>query len=214
MTTGKYAAGPKQDPCLKAGLPILSFATAAAWEAWLAAQPRDCNGLWLKFAKKGAPIPTIAKQEAIDGALCHGWIDGQLDKFDAHYWLVRFTPRIAKSKWSAINRARALELIAAGRMQPAGLREIQAAQQDGRWENAYDSWSTASVPDDLQTALDVNTAALQLFRELDSRNRYAILYRIHNAKKPETRVRKIADYVAMLARGETIYPRTRKSGKA
>ena len=214
MTKGTRTTSPKQNAAIKAGLPILSFATYAAWEEWLAAQPRGGKGLWLKLAKKGAPTPTLSKQEAIDGALCHGWIDGQLDKFDAHYWLVRYTPRVAKSKWSAINRARALELIAAGRMRAAGLREVEAAQQDGRWEKAYDSWSTASVPDDLQAALDANAVALQLFRDLDRRNRYAILYRIQNAKKLETRARKIADYVAMLARGETIHPRTRKSGKA
>jgi uncharacterized protein YdeI (YjbR/CyaY-like superfamily) len=190
----------------KAGLPARAFAARAEWEAWLETQPTSSKGVWLKFAKAASGIPSVSKQEAIDGALCHGWIDGQLDKFDTDHWLVRFTPRRPKGKWSRINRERALALIKLGRMRPAGMREIEQAKRDGRWEAAYAPQSNASVPDDLQSALDRNRAAKRRFDQLDSHNRYAILYRIHDAKKPEARAQRIEKYVTMLARGETIYP--------
>jgi uncharacterized protein YdeI (YjbR/CyaY-like superfamily) len=193
-------------PNTKTGLPILAFASNAQWEAWLEAQPTTSEGVWLKLAKAASGIPSISKQEAIDGALCHGWIDGQLDKFDANHWLIRFTPRRPKGKWSQANRERALALIKLGRMQPAGMRAIEEAKHDGRWEAAYAPQSRATVPEDLQSALDRSPRAKRHFDQLDSRNRYAILYRVQDAKKPDTRAQRIEKYVAMLARGETIYP--------
>lgn len=144
-------------------------------------------------------------------SLCHGWIDGQLKPFDDKHWLIRFTPRHAKSKWSAINCRRVEALIAAGLMRPAGLAEVERAKADGRWEMAYQSQSTITMPSDLQHALDANQSAKTLFEVLDSANRYAVLYRVHTAKKPETRARAIEKLVAMLARGETIHPRRGKS---
>jgi uncharacterized protein YdeI (YjbR/CyaY-like superfamily)/uncharacterized protein YdhG (YjbR/CyaY superfamily) len=191
---------------IKAGLPIILFASAADWERWLSRQPRSSKGLWLKLGKKGAGAKTVLRQEAIDGALCHGWIDGQVQKFDDRYWLIRFTPRLARSKWSSINQARAQALIDTGRMNTAGLEEIERAKADGRWEAAYPPQSKAQVPQDLQAALDSNPKAKRFFSKLDGTNRYAILYRVHNAKKAEARASKIEKYVQMLARGETIYP--------
>lgn len=190
---------------IKAGLPVILFPDQAAFETWLAAQARDCAGLWMKFAKKGAATVSLSKAEAIDSALCHGWIDGQLDSYDELHWLVRFTPRKARSKWSEKNRTRALELIAEGRVKPAGQAEIDAAKADGRWEAAYAPASTASVPPDLQAALDANPRAAEFFATLTGANRYAILYRIGAVKKAETRQRKIETFVAMLERGETIH---------
>jgi uncharacterized protein YdeI (YjbR/CyaY-like superfamily) len=194
-------------PKTKIDLPVLAFASSAEWEAWLAAQPDTSKGVWLKLAKAASGIPSVSKQEAIDGALCHGWIDGQLDKFDADHWLIRFTPRRPNGVWSRINRERALVLIELGRMRPAGLKEIERAKHDGRWEAAYAQQSKATVPDDLQSALDRKPAAKRHFEKLDSHNRYAILYRVQGAKKPETRAQRIEKYVTMLARGETIYPK-------
>lgn len=193
-------------PDIKAKLTIKTFATAAQWEAWLARQPRTSKGLWLKLAKKASGLRSVSHAEAVMGALCHGWIDGQLQKFDEHHWLIRFTPRRPNSKWSEINRNKALELIAEGRMSPAGLSEIEQAKADGRWEAAYASQSKAAVPDDLQRALDGAPKARRLFDKLDGANRYSILHRIHDAKKAETRARRIEKYVAMLERGETIHP--------
>lgn len=188
-------------------LPVLAFADAAAWERWLSGQPPLAKGLWLKFAKKSSGVLTVSKPDAIDAALCHGWIDGQLKPFDDNYWLIRFTPRRPRSKWSAINCKRAEALIEAGRMRSPGLAEIERAKADGRWEVAYRSQSTITVPADLQQALDANEGAKRLFVALDSANRYAILYRVHTAMKPETRARIIEKLVAMLGRGETIHPR-------
>jgi uncharacterized protein YdeI (YjbR/CyaY-like superfamily) len=193
-------------PNIKTGLPVLAFASSAEWECWLETQPTTSKGVWLKLAKAGAGIPSVSKQEAIDGALCHGWIDGQLDKFDANHWLIRFTPRRPKGKWSQANRERALALIELDRMRPAGMMAIEQAKRDGRWESAYAPQSKATVPEDLQAALDRNPHAKRQFGQLDSHNRYAILYRVQDAKKPETRARRIENYVAVLARGETIYP--------
>lgn len=190
---------------IKSGLPVILFPDLAAFETWLAAQGPDSPGLWVKFAKKDAPIASLSKTEAIDAVLCHGWIDGQLDKYDALHWLVRFTPRKARSKWSEKNRTRALELLAEGRIKPAGHAEIEAAQADGRWEAAYAPASTASVPPDLQAALDANPRAAEFFATLTGANRYAILYRIGAVKKAETRQRKIETFIAMLERGEKIH---------
>ncbi|WP_426236704.1 YdeI/OmpD-associated family protein [Pararhizobium sp. DWP1-1-3] len=194
----------------QAELPVLAFADAAEWESWLASQPLSASGLWLKFAKKASGVSTVSKPEAIDTALCHGWIDGQLKPFDGNYWLIRFTPRRPKSKWSAINCKRAEALIEAGRMRPAGHAEIERAKADGRWEVGYQSQSTITVPADLQQALDGNEGAKTLFGTLDGANRYAVLYRVHTANKPETRARIIERLVAMLGRGETIHPRRGK----
>jgi len=190
---------------MRSGLPILTFADQAAFERWLAEQTRDAGGAWIKFAKQGSACVSLTKAEAIDSALCHGWIDGQLDKYDGDWWLIRFTPRKARSKWSQVNRARALELVAQGTMQAAGLAEVEGAQADGRWDAAYAPASKADVPADLQAALDGNPAAAMFFSTLTGANRYAILYRIGAVKKAETRARKIAQFVAMLERGETVH---------
>ena len=190
---------------IRSGLPILAFANQAALERWLAEQPREAKSVWIKFAKKDSGIASVSKAEAIDSALCWGWIDGQLDKYDANSWLIRFTPRKPRSKWSRVNRTRALELVAQGRVQAAGLAEIEAARRDGRWDVAYASASKAVVPADLQMALDANRKAANFFASLTGANRYAILYRIDAVKKAETRERKIKEFVAMLERRETIH---------
>lgn len=189
----------------RAGLPILAFEDLAALEHWLQAQPASSPGLWIKFAKADSGVASVSKAEAIDAALCHGWIDGQLDKYDDTYWLTRFTPRKARSKWSQVNRARAAELIEAGRMRADGLAQVQTAKADGRWDAAYAPASKAEVPPDLQAALDQSPTAAAFFATLTGANRYAILYRIGAVKKPETRARKIAGFIAMLERGETVH---------
>jgi uncharacterized protein YdeI (YjbR/CyaY-like superfamily) len=193
-------------PEMRSDLPIMSFPDQPALERWLAQQPLDSKGAWIKFAKKSSGGGGVAKSEAIDSALCYGWIDGQIDKYDSNSWLVRFTPRKARSKWSENNRTRALELISAGRMQAAGQAEIDKAKADGRWETAYASASKAEVPSDLTTALEANPKAAAFFATLNSANRFAVLYRIGAVKKPETRARKIEHFVAMLERGESIHP--------
>ena len=187
------------------GLPVLAFAHLAGLETWFGSQPSDAPGVWIKFARKGALKPTLTKAEAIDAALCHGWIDGRLEKYDDTHWLVRFTPRGSASKWSLRNRKRALELREQGRMRPAGLAQIEAAMADRRWDQAYASASGTQVPSDLQSALNANPTAAAFFKTLSSRNRYAILYRIGAVKKAETRKRKINEFVTMLERGETIH---------
>jgi uncharacterized protein YdeI (YjbR/CyaY-like superfamily) len=190
----------------KRDLPVVAFKSQQAWDSWLTSQPADSNGLWLKLAKKSSGIASVSKPEAIDTALCHGWIDGQLDSFDDDYWLIRFTPRQSTSKWSEKNRTRALELVRLRRMKPPGSNEIERAKKDGRWDAAYAPQSTAQVPDDLRAALARNKEAGSFFETLDSTNRYAILYRIHSAKKAETRVARIEKFVTMLIEGKTIYP--------
>jgi uncharacterized protein YdeI (YjbR/CyaY-like superfamily) len=187
-------------------LPVIAFKSQLAWDTWLTSQPAQSKGLWLKLAKKSSGIASVSRPEAIDTALCHGWIDGQLDSFDDAYWLIRFTPRQSTSKWSEKNRARALQLVELERMRPAGLNEIERAKSDGRWSAAYAPQSTAQVPDDLRAALAKNKKAKGFFETLDSTNRYAILHRIHTAKKPETRTARIEKFVAMLAEGKTIHP--------
>ena len=187
-------------------LPVMSFESTDAWDAWLAAHHADSPGLWLKIAKKGAAGRTISYSEALDVALCHGWIDGQKGRYDDDYWLQRFTPRKPSSKWSKINTERVAALTASGRMRPAGLREVERAQADGRWEQAYESQSRIAVPEDLARALAANERARAFFATLDSANRYAILYRIGAAKKPETRAKRIDTYVAMLSEHKKIHP--------
>jgi uncharacterized protein YdeI (YjbR/CyaY-like superfamily) len=190
---------------MRAGLPIIAFATQGELDSWLSAQPEPCPGLWLKLARKGAASTTLSKAEAIDSALCHGWIDGQLDKYDDAHFLVRFTPRKKRSQWSEVNRARAIELIEAGRMRPSGLAQIEAARADGRWDAAYAPASRAEAPPDLLAALEQNPKAAAFFTTLRGANRYAILYRIGAVKTPATRARKIASFVEMLERGETVH---------
>ena len=189
----------------RAGLPILGFPDRAALEAWLEADGGSSAGIWLKLARQGSGRASVSKAEAIDAALCFGWIDGQLDKYDAGHWLIRFTPRRPRGKWSSRNRTRALELIAEGRMRPPGQAQIDAAKADGRWDAAYAPQSAAEVPADLLAALDANPQAAAFFATLKGANRYAILYRVGDAKKSETRAARIAKFVAMLERGETLH---------
>ena len=187
-------------------LPVVSFEDTNAWDAWLTAHAADSPGLWLKIAKKGSAGRSISYSDALDVALCHGWIDGQKGRLDDEYWLQRFTPRKPGSKWSKINTERAAALIESGRMRPAGLREVERAQGDGRWEQAYESQSRVTVPEDLARALAANQRARAFFATLDSTNRYAILYRIGTAKRPETRAKRIDTFVAMLSEHKKIYP--------
>ena len=190
----------------KGGLPIVAFSSREAWVTWLDEQHTVSAGVWLALRKKGASELGLSYSEAVEVALCYGWIDGQAGKLDERFWLQRFTPRRPRSIWSRINRDRALALIARGEMRPAGLREVERARADGRWEAAYEPPSTIEVPDDLQQALAANPAAETFFATLNRTNRYAILHRIHAAKKPETRARRIATFVAMLAEGKKLYP--------
>ena len=187
-------------------LPVVSFESTDAWDAWLTAHAADSPGVWLKIAKKGSAGRSISYSDALDVALCHGWIDGQKGRLDDEYWLQRFTPRKPGSKWSKINTERAAALIESGRMRPAGLREVERAQGDGRWEQAYESQSRVTVPEDLARALAANQRARAFFATLDSTNRYAILYRIGTAKRPETRAKRIDAFVAMLSEHKKIYP--------
>lgn len=190
---------------MRSGLPIIGFADEAAFVRWIEAQLPDAPGLWVKFPKKATGIASVSKAEAIDVALCLGWIDGQLDSYDDAWWLTRFTPRKPRSKWSLINRTRALQLIEQGRMRRSGLAQVEAAKADGRWEAAYAPSSTAEAPPDLKAALEANPKAAAFYATLNGANRNAVLYRIATVKKPETRARKIAHFVAMLERGETIH---------
>jgi uncharacterized protein YdeI (YjbR/CyaY-like superfamily) len=197
---------PPADEILFKGLPVHPFATAAAWSAWLARHHADARGIWMKIPKKGATATGITYAAAIETALAWGWIDGQKDKHDDAWWLQKFTPRGPRSLWSKINREKALALIAAGEMKPPGLAEVERARRDGRWTAAYSSQRVAEVPPDLATALEAAPRAAAFFETLEARNRYAVLFRIHTAKKPETRAARIEKFVAMLARGEKIHP--------
>ena len=189
----------------RGGLPVLDFADAAAWEAWLAANGGEASGMWLKIAKAGNSDSSLTKAQAIDAALCHGWIDGQIDKWDQAWFLTRFTPRKRTSKWSQNNCKRAEQLVAEGRVAEAGLSEIAAAKADGRWDAAYAPASTAEEPEDLRAALDAEPDARAFFDTLSGANRYAILYRVQTAKKAETRAARIEKFVAMCAKGETLH---------
>lgn len=180
--------------------------SARAFEAWLRKNHSASEGVWLEIAKAGAPERTIGYIEAVEVALCYGWIDGQKKARDAVVWLQRFTPRRPRSIWSKVNRARAEALIAAGRMQASGQAEVDRAKADGRWDAAYDSARTAAVPADLQAALHAQPQAEAFFATLNAANRYAVLWRVQTAKKPETRARRIETLVAQLARGEKIHP--------
>jgi len=187
------------------GLPILLFATPPDLEAWLEENHAQLGGFWLKVAKKGSGEQSVTYAEALELALCFGWIDSQKRGFDERHFLQRFTPRRPRGKWSLINREKAEGLIASGAMRPAGLAEVESAKADGRWQAAYAGQRTAVVPEDLQRELDHNEAAGEFFTTLDSANRYAILYRLQEAKKPETRERRLRKFIAMLERGEKIH---------
>ena len=189
------------------GLPVLAFATQADWDAWLSAHGAAAPGLWLKLAKKDAGAPCVGKARAIESALIHGWIDGQLQPFDDTAWLVRFTPRGPKSNWSKINRDAAEKLMAAGRLTPAGQAQVDRAKSDGRWDAAYAGAKTITEPDDLLAALDAEPKAKAFFATLTGANRYAVLYRVGDAKTAATRAKRIETFVAMLARGEVLHPK-------
>lgn len=198
MPAARSAADPGTSPTL--------FKSAQAFEAWLKTHHAASDGLWLMIAKRGAEAPGVTYAEAVEIALCWGWIDGQKQSLDDQHFLQRFTPRRPRSMWSKINVDKATALIEAGRMQAPGFAQIQAAQADGRWSRAYEGARTSTVPDDLLAALDAEPRARAFFATIDAANRYAVLWRIQTAAKAETRARRIAQLVAMLARGETIHP--------
>ena len=186
-------------------LPVIAFASRAKWRTWLAKHHATAAGVWLEIAKKGSDLATVSYADAIEVALCFGWVDGQKAAVDDDRWLQRFTPRTPRSRWSKINRDKATELIERGDMEPAGRRAVEAAKNDGRWEAAYAGARTMTVPDDLADALKRNARARAFFETLDGANRYAILYRIHDAKKPETRRARIEKFVTMLSEHRTIH---------
>ena len=186
---------------------VLNFGSQAELAQWLAEHHGRSDGVWLRHAKKGAPQATVTYQEALEVALCFGWIDGTKKGEDKFYYRQRWTPRRARSIWSKINRDKALRYIEEGKMQPSGLAEIERARKDGRWDAAYDGGSVATVPPDLQAAFDANPGAEAFFKTLDSQNRYAVLFRVQTALKPETRAKRIAQFAAMLARHETLHAR-------
>ena len=191
---------------MKEDYPLKEFKTARSFETWLARNHAKASGIRVKFAKKSSGLKSITFAEALDIALCYGWIDGQGKGLDENWYSGRFTPRRARSTWSKVNRDNVARLIAEGRMQPAGQAEIDRAKADGRWDAAYDPPSKATVPDDLAAAFKKKPKAKRFFDTLDSQNRYAVLHRIQTAKKPETRAKRIATFVEMLAKGEKVYP--------
>jgi uncharacterized protein YdeI (YjbR/CyaY-like superfamily) len=186
-------------------LPIVESPDRAAWERWLQANHAAEAGVWLKLAKQGSGIASVTYAEALQEAIRYGWIDGQKAAHDDTHWLQRFTPRGPRSKWSQVNRRTATRLIEADRMTPAGLAQVQAAQRDGRWDDAYEPQSKAAVPPDFEAALDENPIARQFFSTLTGARRYAFLYRLHHVKRPETRTKRIADYVELLSQGRTLH---------
>ncbi len=193
------------DSELKSGQPILTLGDQGAWDRWLAQHFDGPTGVWVKLARKGAGAATVTYAEAVDAALCYGWIDGQRAAYDDVFWLQRFTRRGPRSRWSQINREKAERLIAEGRMHEPGLAEIRAAQRDGRWEAAYPAQSQASVPADLQAALDQHPSAKEFFETLTGSTRYAFLFRLHNVKRPQNRARRIANYIELLSAGKTLF---------
>jgi uncharacterized protein YdeI (YjbR/CyaY-like superfamily) len=188
------------------GLPTIFFASEADWERWLAENHAASNGVWVKVAKKATGIESVRYPEVLDTALCFGWIDGRRQALDELHFLQRFTPRRARSPWSRINREKVERMMTEGRLRPAGISEMERAQADGRWDAAYAGQKAMTVPDDLQRELDASPEAKAFFAELSSQNRYAILYRLQDAKRAETRARRLAKFVAMLQAGEAIYP--------
>lgn len=185
---------------------IKEFKSGKAFETWLSKNHSKADGVWLKMAKQKSGITTVTYPEAVEVSLCYGWIDGMAKGIDEDYYKQKFTPRRANSKWSVINQNKVAELIKAGRMQAPGLTAIEDAKKNGQWEKAYLSSSKIEIPDDLQKALNKNKKAKAFFAKLSSQNRYAILYRLHQVKREETKARKIIEFVAMLERGESIYP--------
>ena len=208
LAQGRPVEGARQEATpageVVAGLPVVSFATVPDCEAWFAEHGEDQRGIWLKIGRTGAAT-TVTYAEALEVALCHGWIDGQKRGYDDTHWLQRFTPRGPRSKWSQVNRDKAEALITAGRMQAAGRAQVDAAKADGRWAAAYAGQRTATVPDDLAAALAKDPEAKAFFETLTGANRYAILYRVDDAKKPETRAARIEKFVAMCHNHETIH---------
>ena len=186
-------------------LPIVELPDQPSWREWLAANHASPDGVWLKFAKKGSPTPTVSYSEALEEALCFGWIDGQVRRFDERFYLQRFTPRRARSKWSQNNVGKAERLIGEGKMHAAGLAQVDAARADGRWDAAYPAQSQAQVPGDLQLALDADPAAREFFETLTGATRYAFLYRLHNVTKPEARAERIAGYIRLLRERKTLH---------
>jgi uncharacterized protein YdeI (YjbR/CyaY-like superfamily) len=191
---------------MTATIESMLFPSSQAFAQWLAEHHDRSDGVWLRHAKKGAPVPSVTYQEALEVALCFGWIDGQKRSLDATHYLQRWTPRRARSLWSKVNREKVLRYIEEGKMQPSGLAEIERAKRDGRWDAAYDSPSTASVPPELLAAFADHPGAAEFFATLNSQNRYAVVFRVQTAKKPETRLRKAQEYAAMLARYEVLHP--------
>jgi len=186
--------------------PTPHFDDVAAWESWLKKEHARATGVWMRIAKKGADRPSVSHPQALEVALCYGWIDALKRNDGPHHWVQRFTPRSARSIWSKINRDKVLALVEAGRMHAAGQKEIDRAKADGRWDAAYDGGRAATVPPDLQAAFDANPKAKAFFATLDSTNRYAVLFRLQTAKKPQTRERRLRQFVEMLARGEKLHP--------
>jgi uncharacterized protein YdeI (YjbR/CyaY-like superfamily) len=191
---------------VKDGRPVVACASQRDWEEWLEANHAASDGVWLRFAKKGSGVESVTYAEALDCALCFGWIDSQTASLDERFYLQRFTPRGRRSKWSRINRDHVARLLAEGRMRPSGLAAVEAAKADGRWEAAYEPPSSVTVPDDLRRELDARPAAAAFFASLDSQNRYAILYRLQDAKRPETRARRLAQFVELLEQGKKLHP--------
>jgi uncharacterized protein YdeI (YjbR/CyaY-like superfamily) len=181
------------------------FITSADFEKWMESEHDKSDGVWLKIAKKDSGKSSVTHHQALDIALCFGWIDGQRKKLDEEYFLQRFTPRRKQSPWSAVNVEKVQKLIEAGKMREAGFKEIERAKADGRWDAAYQPQSKMTIPDDLQAALDANPAAYEFFKTLSSQNRYAILYRLHSAKKPETREKRLREFMTMLSEKKKIY---------
>jgi uncharacterized protein YdeI (YjbR/CyaY-like superfamily) len=196
----------KSVPAAGSSRPVQLFKDKKAWKAWLSKNHLTSSGLWLRIAKKAASIKTLSYGEALEVALCYGWIDGQKKTYDEITWLQKFTPRGSRSIWSAINREKATELIKNGLMQPAGLRAIERAKENGQWEAAYDSQSTIALPEDFQAELDKNVKAKAFFATLNSVNRYAILFRLQTAKKPETRAKRLRQFMDMLEKKEKLHP--------
>jgi len=188
-----------------ADYPIRPFASQKKWAEWLAKQHAKATGVWLKLAKKNTGILSVTYEEALEVALCYGWIDGQKGSFDEQYWLQKFTPRGPKSIWSKINTEKVERLIQDGKMKPAGLKAVEAAKQDGRWAAAYASQKNISVPEDFQAALDRNKKAKAFFATLKSSERYSFLFRIQTAKKPETRAKLIQQFVERLEKEEKLH---------
>lgn len=190
----------------KSDLPILPFKTPEAWEMWLAKNHASSKGLWLKIFKKDSSKPSVTYAQALDVALCYGWIDGQKDRHDEEAWLQRFSPRRPQSPWSKINTGHVKRLVKEGRMKPAGLKQVEAAKKDGRWEKAAPSPSAATYPADFLEEVNKNKKAKAFLETLDRTNRFSIIYRLHSAKKPETREKRLRQFVEMLAKGQKLHP--------